>query len=170
MSIIIYLLNVYYNLSSVKKRRSQEVMTGIYKNRVEETVPGGLIRFREKFIASRLRWESSLKLHQREVRRRDRDSRQDSLTRNTVLSVFSGLSHLSSWCLLVDGVGESVIIWSCYGQLARQSTRSSLDATMTIPAIISDPRRVARPRETHTARPEVNLESRPAGGTIGVPI
>jgi len=77
MSIIIYLLNVYYNLSSVKKRRSQEVTTGIFKNRVEETVPGGLIRFREKFIASRLRWESSLKLHQREARRRDRDSRQD---------------------------------------------------------------------------------------------
>jgi len=29
---------------------------------------------------------------------------------------------LSSWCLLVDGVGESVIICSCYGQLARQSS------------------------------------------------
>jgi hypothetical protein len=29
---------------------------------------------------------------------------------------------LSSWCLLVDGVGESVIICSCYVQLARQSS------------------------------------------------
>lgn len=56
----------------------------------------------------------------------------NSLTSNTVLSDFSGLSHLSSWCLLVDGVGESVIIWSCYRHVARQS--SSLGVrTITIP-------------------------------------